>query len=68
MRDAEIYINEQGILHKLAANLGGVKFGEVAVLLKVHDGRVVAVTHTVTSSTRQSAGVNNSEGAENVSL
>jgi hypothetical protein len=41
------------IVSKLLGNIGTVRYGDVSVLLKVHDGRVVSVTHTVTESTRQ---------------
>jgi hypothetical protein len=30
-----------------------IRYGSAAVILKIHDGRIVDVTHTVTESTRE---------------
>jgi hypothetical protein len=40
-------------IQTLSANLQSIRYGSVSVVLKVHNGRVVDVTHTVTESTRE---------------
>jgi hypothetical protein len=42
----------KAVLDQLFENAMKVKYGEVSVTLKIHDGRVAAVTHTTTESTR----------------
>jgi hypothetical protein len=44
---------QQQIAEALFENAGRLKYGSVAVILKIHEGRVVGVTHTVTETTRQ---------------
>jgi hypothetical protein len=41
------------VLSRVLENLSTVKYGEISVTLKIHDGRVVSVTHTIIQSTRQ---------------
>jgi hypothetical protein len=44
-------ITENGlveIVRRLSENLSRVRYGQVSVTLKIHDGRVADVTHTVT--------------------
>ena len=36
-------------------NAGSVRFGAVTVTLKVHDGRIVEVTHSKTTQTREAS-------------
>jgi len=36
----------------LLANSASVRYGDVSVTLRIHNGRIVAVIHTVTHSTR----------------
>jgi hypothetical protein len=38
---------------RLVEITGNVRFGSVSVNLKIHDGRIVDVTYTVTESTRE---------------
>jgi hypothetical protein len=38
----------------LLQDISEIKYGEVTLSLRVHDGRVVSVTHTVTESVRES--------------
>ena len=45
--------NAEAIAGKLVETAGKVRFGSVSVNLKIHDGRIVDVTHTVTESTRE---------------
>jgi hypothetical protein len=44
------------ITQRLLENLSNVKYGSVNVALKIHDGRVVDVTHTVTKNVREYPG------------
>jgi hypothetical protein len=41
------------IAGRLLETVGKVRFGSAAVILKIHDGRIVDITHTVTESTRE---------------
>jgi hypothetical protein len=41
------------IVERLAGNAAGIRYGQVAVVLKVHDGRITEITHQVTESTRE---------------
>jgi hypothetical protein len=41
------------IVARLAENAAGLRYGTAAVSLRVHDGRIVDITHTVTESTRE---------------
>ena len=36
----------------LLSNSASVRYGDVSVTLRIHNGRIVAVIHTVTQSTR----------------
>jgi hypothetical protein len=40
-------------MSKVLDNLKAVKYGEVSVSLKIHDGRVVSVIHSVTQTVRE---------------
>jgi hypothetical protein len=41
------------IVERLTENAAGIRYGTVAVALRIHDGRVVDVTHTTTESTKE---------------
>jgi hypothetical protein len=43
------------VMSKILDNLKAVTYGDVCVSLKIHDGRVVCVTHTITQSVRQTS-------------
>jgi hypothetical protein len=40
------------IADRLLENVSGIKYGQVAVSLRVHSGRLVDVTYTITESMR----------------
>ena len=44
----------EAIVARLLTNAAGVKFGSVSVTVKIHSGRVMDVTHTVTESVKES--------------
>lgn len=46
------------IAGRLVKTAGNVRFGSVSVNLKIHDGRIVDITHSVTESTREQKGGN----------
>jgi len=50
----------EAIVARLLTNAAGVKFGSVSVTVKIHSGRVMDVTHTVTESVKESS-LNESE-------
>jgi hypothetical protein len=52
----------QTVIAKLLDNLKAIKYGDVSVTFKLHDSRIVSVTHTVTESTRQSIGADMKTG------
>jgi len=39
------------LIETLLKNADSVRFGEVILSLKIHDSRIVSVTHTVTNNT-----------------
>jgi len=41
------------IVARLLSNATGLQYGQVSVCLKVHSGRIVDVTHTVTESVKE---------------
>jgi hypothetical protein len=43
----------EAVVARLLFNTTGLQYGQVSVCLKVHSGRIVDVTHTVTESTRE---------------
>ena len=43
-------VNLPFLVDELLKNSERVKFGEVVLSLKIHDSRIVAVTHSVTSN------------------
>jgi hypothetical protein len=43
----------EAIVARLLANAAGIKYGNVSVTAKIHDGRIVDVTHTVTESMKE---------------
>jgi len=49
-------INENAfltVIKSLEGNIRRIKYGEASVSFKVHDGRVVSVTHSLTENTRK---------------
>ena len=36
------------LIERLAQNIAKIRYGTVSVTLKIHDGRVVDITHSVT--------------------
>jgi hypothetical protein len=40
-------------IKKVSENLSAIRYGIVAVSFQVHDGRVTAVTHSVTENSRE---------------
>jgi len=47
----------QNIAERLLESAGRVRYGSVSVTLKIHNGRIVDVTHTETRSTRGRPGM-----------
>jgi hypothetical protein len=43
-----------GIAERLINNAGQLRYGSVAVTLKIHDGRVTEVLYTTSENTRES--------------
>ena len=44
------------IVERLAANTASIRYGTAAVTLRIHDGRIVDITHTVTESQKEYPG------------
>ena len=55
MTKAKIKVPDRAcaVAAKLLENAARIRFGEVAAILRVHNGRVVSVSHTVTENTRE---------------
>jgi len=49
-------LNWEGIMARLSENAGRVKHGEAGVTLKIHEGKIVHVTHSVTETAREPGG------------
>jgi hypothetical protein len=41
------------VVERLAENAAGIRYGTAAVTLRIHDGRIVDITHTVTESQKE---------------
>ena len=41
------------IVARLLSNVAGLQYGSVSVSVKIHNGRIMDVTHTVTESSRE---------------
>jgi len=41
------------IVARLLSNAAGLQYGSVSVTLKIHSGRVMDITHTVTESVKE---------------
>jgi hypothetical protein len=50
--------NEQKIIETLFANAEKVSHGEVCVILKIHEGRITGVTHSVYEIIKERIGKN----------
>jgi hypothetical protein len=60
-------LNWEGIITRLSNNAGRVKHGEAGVILKIHEGKIVHITHSVTETAREPGGAiadTNSPGCE----
>jgi hypothetical protein len=44
------------IVTRLAENTAGIRYGSVAVTLRIHDGRIVDITYTATESQKEYPG------------
>jgi hypothetical protein len=44
----------ESIAGRILENASKLRYGQIAVVLKVHDGRITEITHQVTESTRES--------------
>jgi hypothetical protein len=56
--------NAEAITSRLLSNVAGLKYGSVSVTLKVHNGRIMDVTHTVTESVKESGLIDSGAGAQ----
>ena len=45
--------NIDSIAERLCENASKIQYGSVSAILKIHNGRVVDVTHSTTESTRE---------------
>jgi len=43
----------ESITDDMVHNVSAIRYGQVSVTLTIHDGRITAVTHTVTQHTRE---------------
>jgi len=43
----------EAIVARLLSNATGLKYGSVSVTAKIHNGRIMDITHTVTESMRE---------------
>jgi hypothetical protein len=46
------------IAERLCENATKIRYGSVSVTLKIHDGRVVSIIHTITENTRENIETN----------
>jgi len=56
--------NAEAITSRLLSNVAGLKYGSVSVTFKVHDGRIMDVTHTVTESVKESGLIDSGAGTQ----
>jgi hypothetical protein len=49
-------LNWNGLIARLSENAGRIKHGEVGLVLKVHEGKIVHITHSVTETAREPGG------------
>jgi len=52
-------LKAQDIVTKLLSHAAEVRYGSVSVTAKLHDGRIVAVSYSTTSQTREPKDDNN---------
>jgi hypothetical protein len=57
--------NWDGIICRLEENVGKITHGEVAVILKIHEKKIVHITHSVTETAREPGGTITSGMTEN---
>jgi len=46
----------QGMIARLSDNASRVKHGEAGIILKIHEGKIVHITHSVTETAREPGG------------
>jgi hypothetical protein len=44
---------QKAVANRLFENISKIRYGSASVTLKIHDGRIVDITHTVTESQRE---------------
>jgi hypothetical protein len=54
MANDQIRQKAEGIVSRLLETAGNIRYGTAGVEFKIHNGRIVDVTHTVTESMRES--------------
>jgi hypothetical protein len=47
----------ESIAGRILENASKLRYGQVAVVLKVHEGKITEITHQVTESTREPSNV-----------
>lgn len=52
------------IADRLFENVSKIKFGQVSVSLKIHSGRLVDITHSLTESMREDAETNHQDSKQ----
>jgi hypothetical protein len=53
MTDNQIGQNIIKIAERVYENAAKIRYGSVSTILKIHDGRVVDITHSTTENTRE---------------
>jgi hypothetical protein len=53
MNDNQATQNMINIAERICENASKIRYGSVSATLKIHDGRVVDVTHSTTENTRE---------------
>jgi hypothetical protein len=56
MTDSELQANITSMVEDIIKNVSFVQFGEVSFCLKIHDGRIVSATHSMTKNTIKNEG------------
>ncbi len=54
----------EAITSRLLYNVAGLQYGSVSVTLKVHNGRIMDITHTVTESVKESGLIDSRAGMQ----
>ena len=53
MTENQAIQNIINITERLCENIGKIRYGSVSATLRIHNGRVIDVTHSTTESTRE---------------